>query len=105
MRCNPLKKDLRLICTNFLGGAGIVTYHKDRFFLALRGTNTHPLKGVTGAPDRCNHQSREERWIEVVIDGKNKLDVLTREQDDFTNGLADALAAVFARWYDGQVED
>jgi hypothetical protein len=66
-------------------------WDRDRWFVTLPGTNP-------AAPEGC-------RWIEIwpSPDGAC-LYVMTRQQDDFTNALADGLARSLRRQFGGKLE-
>jgi hypothetical protein len=74
------------------------------WIIRLPGKPTSPFEGVDGnrAFPRMGHDD-PERWIEVVLCPEN-LDVLTRVQDEFTNGIADQLARAFTRYYRGKLD-
>jgi hypothetical protein len=101
----PTRSEVEIVCIDYLGGLGQVAWldHADgvpRFFLSLVGESSHPLQRI-GA--RRTNIHRADRWIEVIPDGSASFDILTREQDAVTNAIADGLAAVFARHWDGEV--
>ncbi len=96
----PTQEDIQKVLGNFLGGVGTIEWKRDRFFVALPGT---PTLASAGFPEAIPYGMRpEERWIEVWYKD-NGLDVITRDQDDFTNALASALAEIFARFWKGKV--
>jgi hypothetical protein len=45
----------------------------------------------------------DDRVIEICLSSKS-LDILTRQQDEFTNALAEGLANIFARVWKGRLE-
>lgn len=102
----PTQSEVELVCTDYLGGLGHVEWrdeHVDgvsRFFLSLVGEGSHPFQRIGAGR---THLHRADRWIEVIPDGSASFDVLTREQDAVTNAIADGLAAVFAKHWDGDV--
>jgi hypothetical protein len=86
-------------------------WEKDRFFLTLVGKWSHPLVHVAtpSVQKRLLVQSEQEpgwegRHMEVWL-GKESLDVMTRRQDEFTHACQAGLAAVFARYWEGEVEE
>ena len=101
----PSREQLLEIVTNFLGGCGqILEDNYRRWTIDLPGVPTSPFKGLPGA----RPQTYENRWIEVILSWEDKalvVDVLTRQQDDFTNALADRLAALLVRYYQAELDD
>lgn len=95
----PSREDIETVLLNFLGGVGSVEFQDGRFFVSLPGTPTPPYEGIEGAPKRYAHQ--KERWIEVIPG--NPIDVLTRQQDAFTNALADQIAQLLTRYWNGDM--
>lgn len=80
LRNPPSKRMLETVIRTFFGGgASQITWSNDRFFVTLHGTN-----------------EERERWIEVWF-RDNKVDVLTRQQDAYTNALADGLLRCLAQ--------
>ncbi|RJR07438.1 hypothetical protein C4588_06845 [Candidatus Parcubacteria bacterium] len=102
----PTFDELVQISTNFLGGIGTVETEENWIYLVLPGTPTHPLKGLPNAPEILQHPDyfRKERWIEIFYNSKGDADVLTRQQDAFTTGLANQLAEVIRLWWQGTLE-
>lgn len=103
----PSIEEVRLVLTNFLGGAGEVTYSVDRFFVSLPGKPTLPFKGLPGVTIPPIYYP-EERWIEVWYGDDPRrgiiLDIMTRHGDEFTDALADQIAKMFARYWKGRAE-
>lgn len=101
----PSHADVALILTNYFGGCGTISdtpHHPSWWTIVLPGKATSPFEGL---PDGLRHPTfgNDERWIEVTLDGST-LDVLTRAQDEFTNGVADQLARAFARFYGAKLD-
>ena len=99
----PTTKEVERILYNFVGGAGELERSDDRWLITLPGRCSATFEGIDGAYPLL--PARDERWIEVIFRGGKSLDVLTRQQDDFTCALADGLAQAFARFYQGELED
>lgn len=105
-KAGPSHDDVQKILENYFGGCGSVEESQANWWIIrLPGKPTSPFEGVdgNGAFPRMGHDT-PERWIEVVF-SPGKLDVLTRVQDEFTNGIADQLARAFARYYRAKLED
>lgn len=104
----PTRKEVQRVIEDYF--SDVLTkceWSQDRFFLNLVGQNTHPLRRMPGTTDIVRlapEPGWEGRHIEVVI-GQGNLDVLTRRQDEFTMRAADGLAAVFARFWEGTLEE
>jgi hypothetical protein len=101
----PSRADLETILRNYFGGCGLITGGDDtRWCISLPGIASSPFTGVEGA--RPLGLDDPDRWIEVVFtQGKEaNVDVLTRRQDEFTNGIADQLARALARFYSAKLE-
>lgn len=98
----PAKAELEAILRNFLGGCGTVEWKEDRWFLDVPGIPTSMFNDVPGA--RFTYQGNEKRWIEVFW-GKDNVDVITRQADNFTNALAAELASSLARFYMAELDD
>jgi hypothetical protein len=101
----PTKDEVAKVLTNFFaGGAESITWEMDRFFVTLHGNITHPLTGIEGALVHPSGREAECRWIEVHL-ARTNLDVITRQSDEFTNCLAGGLARLFARFWEGELEE
>lgn len=93
----PTKEELGQVLKNYVGDAGTVTFEYQRWTCILPGRPTRPLKGIPGFSlqtedlndsktrwfEVCWHERDDERGIKASID------VITREQDEFTNGVAE----------------
>lgn len=102
----PTREQTELVLRNFIGDAGRVFWEGGRFFVQLAGKNSFPFKGIEGVPEHMQSDDRyhpDGRWIEVYI-GTTQFDVITREHDEYTNVVADGIAAMFARFWDGELE-
>lgn len=100
----PKTNEVERILNNFFGAAAEIKRHGDRWLVTLPGSCSATFYGIEGAHPQV--PARDERWIEVIYSGGGKaLDVLTRQQDDYTCSLADGLAQALARFYQGKLED
>ncbi len=100
----PTRDDVRLILSNYFGGCGTITEDKPGWWMiVVPGTATSPFDGVKDGLRLAVPGGNLKRWIEVVYEGRD-LDVLTRVQDEFTNGIADQLARAFARFYGAKLD-
>ncbi len=108
---HPTREDVGKVCEDFMVGVGAVTWNEKigRWIITLPGKCSHPLRRMT---DYCGVRifegEKHLRWIEVFLHDANcdhALDVITRQHDDFTNGLAERLADVFARFWEGEVQE
>lgn len=98
----PSRDDVESVLRHFFSGAAVITWNNDRFFVWLPGHNTNPFQGLQPSLADPDNEPRT-RWIEVWL-GDDSLDVLTREHDEYTNSLAEGLAAAFARYWNGERE-
>lgn len=102
----PTLRALRLVCEDYVRGMGArVMFEGDRFYIALPGTQCHPLRRVADPPPY--EEPERERWIEVWkgrVGDRVIVDVMTRMADPVTNAIAEGLAGVIARWWRGTRE-
>jgi hypothetical protein len=100
----PAKHEVQRVLENFFAGvqADPVQWRQDRnrWFIHLPGKPSPALRGLAA----CAACRDDERWIEVWP-GPTYLDVITRQQDEFTNALAEGLARLLARWFKGRIVD
>jgi hypothetical protein len=97
----PTKFEVEKVIRQFFGEAATeVKWDGDRFMVTLVGKGSATLEGIEGA--HCL-MPPDERWIEV-IPSRGNLDVLTRTADEFTCSCAKGLAALFARFWGGELE-
>ena len=99
----PTQRAIGMLLRDYMGGAGKVRWSAGtgRYFIDLPGHCSSPTW-------RVGHVGRSfepgmKRWIEVCL-CENWADVITREGDDFTNGIAERLADVLARAFDRKAE-
>jgi hypothetical protein len=107
----PTREEAEKVIQDFLGEVATeIEWKKDRFFVTLIGKWSHPLVRVVEPAMQDvikNMYPKEEGWegryLEVWL-GDDSLDVMTRRQDEFTHACQDGLAAVFARFWEGEIE-
>jgi hypothetical protein len=101
----PTKEQAEDVIKNYFHDAyQRIEWKRGRFFVDLVGTHSHPLKDVLPVHPGQLEGQFGERWIEVYLD-EGYLDVITRQQDAFTENCADGLARVLALAWDGRLED
>lgn len=103
----PTRTNVGIVCEDYLKGLGTVTWSNEgrRFMCLLHGPISHPLNRIKGAfavPEPG--EGFDQRYIEVIPSG-NCIDVLTRQQDEITNAIADGLSKIFARFWQGRLEE
>jgi hypothetical protein len=99
----PSKEEVGLVLRDFFGPeAAKVEWEGDRFYVSLPGKNSFPFASL---PDGgWNPFEGHERWIEIFVNDK-QFDVITRLADEYTNVIAEGLAKMFARFWDGELEE
>jgi len=101
----PTKEETGLVLRDFFGpDAGTVEWKGDRFFVTLPGKSSFPFASLPDALRDPFAGGDRERWIEVYVT-KSQFDVITRQHDEYTNVIAEGLAQMFARYWDGKLED
>lgn len=103
----PSRADVQKIIENYFGGCGVVSEGQPNWWIIkLPGKPSSPFEGVDGGrPFPSLGHDTPERWIEVVYSNTgDHIDVLTRVQDEFTNGIADQLARAFSRYYQAKLD-
>jgi len=103
----PSKDDVQSVLTHFIGEAGTVEWRKDqsRFYMVLQGDPSWPFTDMDlGVHNPHGEDKGRSRWIEVYM-GKDNIDVMTRMMDEYTNTVADGVAKMIARFWQGQLED
>ena len=104
----PERADMKMVLEDFFGAAAeSAEWHEDRFFVRLSTRASFPFQRLEpGWPRSMMTASDDERWIEVWLDKNGKsVDVLTRQQDEYTDSLAAGLAAMIARYWQGELEE
>lgn len=113
----PVPEHVQAIILDYFSGAVDGSYyvgslsHADptgrRFIVTLAGTPSFAFRRVPGYEHMAGAMEKPERptrFIEVTV-RPDHIEFLTREQDHFTNDAARNLAALFARFYDGAVDE
>lgn len=107
----PTHSEVESVIHNFFSGALTSCEWEDnskRFMVCLPGVANSPFHGISENAKKRDNESHtppfDKRWIEV-IPAHECLDVLTRMQDEYTQVLARGLAAAFARYWGGRLED
>jgi hypothetical protein len=100
----PTRDEIGTVVEDFFKGFGAeIEWRTDRYFIKLPGEITHPFDRIVGARKHPAELTDAERWIEVWPDPDDAcIDVMTRQQDEVTNVLAEGLAQLFARFWDGR---
>lgn len=103
----PAREEVRLVIEDFLSDAASeIQWDRDRFFVTLIGKNTHPLKRIPEAHWTARAEpepGHEGRHLEVWVTD-TCVDVITRSQDEYTHAVAEGLAKVLARFWQGKRE-
>lgn len=105
----PSKDELQTLLEDFMGGAGVVSWDGDRFFVNVAGKKSYPLKRQPGIGDRKqsmldDETARPQRWIEVYV-AKDNIDIMTRQQDELTNCLAEGIQQLCLRYFRAETEE
>jgi hypothetical protein len=96
---------LKTTLEDYLGAAGIVTVDGPRITAVLVGRPQYPFRRHPGFEKYAPAvEQRGERFFEVFVE-KNKIDVITRQTDEFTNVLAQGYAELCRRCWHGKFED
>lgn len=109
VRDMPEQAELQAFLEDFFGTrrAGEVRWEEmgSRFYITLPGKPKDPFARVPGSGPRKPLQ--KQRWLEVFVCqvGNTKyINVLTRQQDDYTHALAEGLVACMTRFWGGEIE-
>jgi hypothetical protein len=98
----PTREEIGMVLSNFFGGAATIEWQNDRYMCQLYGVNTFPFNGLGNRAEAANRERYappfDVRFIEVVVQEDN-LDVLTRQQDEYTNCVAQGLQDMFCRYW------
>ena len=102
----PTNEQILFILEDFLGGVGDLGTpdlgkRGGTIIVRLPGKPTNPFTRVM---DREPLHLRKERFFEVLIT-RSDVDVLTREADFFTDGLATTFAKLLARYWGARYQD
>jgi len=103
----PTREQLEQVLRNYIGEAGTINFENNMWFCTLPGKPTHLLQGVDGFPqERCVPLRDDERWFEIFYnkdDPKPHIDVITRQQDEFTTVVANGFQQLCARIWKGEM--
>jgi len=87
----PTLEDFGTFLRNFLGNASTPRWTGQKWICSLPGTPTNPLKGLGHLGlERALEPYARVREFEVFWDD-DSIDIITRKQDRFTNGVANTL--------------
>lgn len=112
----PKKAHLQLILEDFFRGVATeVRWDRDRWFVTLPGSPSWPLARMPDVSENMRQAKKEDgveedgsprpRWMEVWRDTKDgTVNIMTRSQDEFMNALAEGLAKLIARYWQGELE-
>lgn len=101
----PTKEEVELVLRGFFGpDAATIEWDGGRFYVTLPGKNSFPFASLPDVLRNPFEGEDRERWIEVYV-AKDQFDVITRGHDEYTNVIAKGLAKMFARYWDGELED
>lgn len=91
--------DLRIFVEDFCGKTAHLYWTSQTLMIHLDGKGSDPFARLV------NRQSsyRDERWIEIRWEPR-KLNIITREQDPFTNAIANTMAKMLTRYKDGKLD-
>ncbi len=109
----PTCEEVEKVVADFLGEVLKESHwseDKYRLFVTLVGQWSHPIMRVVDPDVRTKLEAQrpedpgwQSRFLEVYTDDEH-FDVMTRMQDEFTGVCARALAAIFARTWDGRLD-
>jgi hypothetical protein len=96
---NPKPEDVGKALEGYLNGAATVTWEGDRWFVFFPQKPSNPIRDLNPS----FYFVREgDRWFEVVCNPRCSFDVLTRQQDEFVNAVAEGFAEFCARYWGGE---
>lgn len=101
----PSVEDVGKALRGYIGTAATVEYDEQggRYYVTFPEKSSGPLKELN--PEFYYEREDECRWIEVICGIPDQFDVLTRQQDEFTNNVAMGFAKFCARYWKGHIED
>ena len=97
----PPREEVQNLLHDFFNEAFIdIIWSGGRFFITLPGQQSDPYKQITG---KMRSIQNGPRFIEVYI-GDDNIDIITRHGDAYTSCIAEGLANVIARAWNGKRE-
>jgi len=111
----PTWAEIRMVTEDFLGEMATTIAEPgdgklNVLFVTLVGKHSHPLRRIDGTSPALSEYLRqpqepgwEGRYLEVW-EHNDSVNIETRRQDEVTMRIADGLAGVFARFWDGKLE-
>ena len=93
----PTAEEIGILLEDYLTDAGKVEIQDGRYFATLVGRASNPFKRIAGA----HSPEAYERFFEVYV-GIDCIDVITRQQDEFTNNVAKGFQELCLRFYDAK---
>ena len=107
-RPGPTRHEFEACVRSMVNDTGVdVKDDGDRLFISFPGKPSAMLAPV--APQaQVAVGIMDTRWIEGIWDSDEdgvSIDILTRCQDDFVSAIADRLVEVFARFWEGEVDE
>jgi len=105
----PKRDDVERLLRNFFGEGATtsIDWEGGRFYVTLPGHLTFPFAGLTEETTNMELATQWDdrgRWIEVYV-ARTNVDVITRGMDEYTNALADHIAEMLARFWNGELDD
>jgi len=96
----PDLESIKSVLIAFFNDDGVthIYWDDDRFYINLPGKGSFPFRDLIDTSPPI----RDERWIEVYPG--NPMDIITRTQDEYTNIIADGIAQMFARFWNGELD-
>jgi len=90
-KIRPTGKELLEVLQTFMGGAGEIENDNDRYYITIPGQQS---------PIWAQKNENRQRWFEVVSNHAY-VNVITRQGDELTNGIAETFADVCAKRWQG----
>jgi hypothetical protein len=103
----PTREEVQIVLEDFFTEVATkIEWNLDRYFVTLIGKQRSPFHRLSGAAKWRDEvfSDFDVRYLEVWL-GDDRLDIITRSQDELTNTLAAGLARAFARFWGGTYED
>jgi len=97
----PDKGQLERTLIAYAGTMADIAFRDDRWYINIPGKPSCALENYYGVG--MLRDLPDERWIEVWP-GDDCVDVITRQADDITNAIAEGLARLLARLWNGKCE-